>query len=343
MGNMKTGKLNLTERSSWQKFQHILTSFVSDYIALVAPERTKFRFEQQSLSLTFVLIKTNSDRLLVNQFTHSLEQFLARLELVGVRQIELDFVAANAEEVSFQHRFEIEFISPSAIQTSSQPGAKSLSRNARGKNIQRRSIPGRSIAAARNWLSSSQLRQNLKNASNLLVRDPKGALIDTGSYAKEKFVTAIDWVDTFPWENWKDSIVESQKRRHSRNLVKALVEDFLILCVLIVSLLWGVNAISFASVDIATMPAAHFDSEIGAQKYRCGILPGVNKRNYLCLGRAMSYKQVASILGGDGQPLGNSPSYGKEGLVLSWKTWNGGSLNATFAGDRLVARAYENI
>lgn len=342
---MKTGKLNLAERASWQKFQHILTSFVSDYIALVAPERTKFRFEQQSLFLTFVLIKTNSDRNLVNQFTHSLEQFLARLELVGVRQIELDFVATNAEEVSlFQHRAEIEFISPSAIQVNSQPGIKSLSSSARGKNIKRRGIPGSSIAtSARNWLSSPKLRQNFRNASNLIVRDPKGALLDTGSFAKEKFVTVINWVDTFPWLSWKNSVIEGQKRRHARNLFKALVEDFLILSALVISLLWGVNAISFASIDIATMPVAHYDNEIGTQKYRCGILPGVNKRNYLCLGRAMSYKQVASILGGDGQPLGNSPSYGKEGVVLSWKTWNGGSLNATFAGDRLVARAYENI
>jgi hypothetical protein len=349
---MKTGKLNLADRQSWQKFQHILTSFVSDYIALVAPERTKFRFEQQSLSLTFVLIKTNSDRASVNQFTHSLEQFIAKLELIGVRQIVLDFAATNAEDTSlFQHRFEIEFISPSAIQASSKNSiknsSKSLSRNSRvagNGNIKRRRIPGGSVAsAAKNWLTSSQLRQNFQNASKLVIRDPKGALLDLGGFGKEKFVTAINWVDTFPWESWKSSVIEAQKRRHSRNLFKALAEDFLILIALVITLLWGMNAISFASIDIAKMPDTHYDSSIGEKKYRCGFLPGVNKRNYLCLSRNMSYKQVASILGGDGQPMSTSPDYGKQGVILNWKTWNGGSLNATFAGDRLVARAYQKI
>jgi hypothetical protein len=346
---MKTGKLNLADRQSWQKFQHILTSFVSDYIALVAPERTKFRFEQQSLSLTFVLIKTNSDRASVNQFTHSLEQFLAKLELIGVRQIVLDFAATNAEDVSlFQHQFEIEFISPNAIQSSTQTGSsKSMVRNSRvtgNGNIKRRRIPGGSVAsAAKSWLTSSQLRQNFQNASKLIIRDPKGALLDLGSFGKEKFVTAINWVDTFPWESWKSSVIEAQKRRHSRNLFKALIEDFLLLTTLVISLLWGMNAISFASIDIAKMPATHYDSSIGEKKYRCGFLPGVNKRNYLCLARNMSYKQVASILGGDGQPMSTSPDYGKQAVILNWKTWNGGSLNATFAGDRLVARAYQNI
>ncbi|MDX1978481.1 MAG: hypothetical protein SFT94_12485 [Pseudanabaenaceae cyanobacterium bins.68] len=337
---MKTGKLNLADRQSWSKFQHILTSFASDYIALVAPERTKFTLEQQSLVLTFSLIKSQGSRADLNQFTYNLEQFVAKLELIGISEVRLHFVSAGeVPSLLFEHRFAIDLIAPSSLAVRGGSLAKTP------KN-QRRSLGrsvGRSLGQTFGKLSGVQIRRVAQATSALVVRDPKGTLVQVGTYAKQNFVAAIDWVDNFPWETWKNSILEAQKRRHARNLVKALIEDALILAALLISLLWGMNSISFASVDVATMPVAHFDRAVGEQKYRCGLLPGVNKRNYLCLARNMSYKQVSSILGGDGKPVGLNPEYGKQAVTITWKTWTGGSLNAIFAGDRLVARAYQNI
>lgn len=332
---MKTGKLNLADRQSWSKFQHILTSFASDYIALVAPELTKFKLEQQVLILTFSLIKSQSDRANLNQFTHQLEQFVAKLELIGISEVRLQFVnRAEVPILLLEHQFAVDFIAPSALQVTTSSLVKSK---------KPRSSLGKALGQSFGKLSGAKIRTVAQTTSALVARDPKGSLVKVGDFAKHNFIAAINWVDTFPWENWKNSVIAAQKRRHARNLVKALIEDALILAALLISLFWGMNLISFASIDIATMPAAHYDRSIGEQKYRCGLLPGVNKRNYLCLARNMSYKQVSSILGGSGQPLGLNPEYGQQAVTITWKTWTGGSLNAVFAGDRLVARAYQNI
>jgi hypothetical protein len=64
----------------------------------------------------------------------------------------------------------------------------------------------------------------------------------------------------------------------------------------------------------------------------------------------MSYRQVTSILGKDGKPLGidhkfgscEKPSMKACGVII---TWNNGkqNLNATFNKDRLIAKAWRDM
>jgi hypothetical protein len=89
------------------------------------------------------------------------------------------------------------------------------------------------------------------------------------------------------------------------------------------------------------MPQRHFDNNITNVQYRCGN-PAISLKNYVCLGRGMCYDQVASILGGEGKPMGIDPNYGDRAVVISW-TGKEMSMNATFVDDKLVTRAYRQL
>jgi hypothetical protein len=343
---MKAVRLNLEDRQSWQKLQHVLTSFVSDYIDLVAPEQTEFKFEQQTLSLAFTLISSSADSERANYFTQNLERFLSRLQLLGVRRIEFEFYAVGADAPVMTHGFDIAFIPALAPQPVSNaivrsktnknslvPTGRTVNRQAgRGGNLVRR---------VRGWLTNPQLWQNLQTGSKIAVRDPKRFLEATKTAAIAKFSSAITWVDTFPWEAWTQSKVQWQQRRHSRNLFKALVEDFIALALVVLALFWITDFLSGPTINLALMPAQHYDANFDPTKYRCGN-PGLSLKNYVCLQKEMSYPQVASILGGDGKSLGIDRKYGDRAVIISWT--NGDmSMNATFVEDKLVSRAYRKL
>lgn len=356
---MKAVRLNLENRQSWQKFQHILTSFVSDYIDLVAPEQSQFRFEQQILSLTFTLISASPDRDRANYFTQKIESFLSRLQLLGVRSVALEFFAANGEDLPvFTYGFEVAFIpapqsttESSIVRSSTQTIVRRTTQTTGGGSLFR---------AIGNWLANFELLQNLRGVSRFAIRDPKQTLVNVKDAAFNQFSTAISWVDTFPWEDWFKAKLEWQKRRHNRNLFKALFEDFVLIGLLIFALFWTTDFLSGPTVNLAALPPQHYDSRLDSPNYRCGN-PGINRKNYACLTRGMSYRQVASILGTDGKPLGIDPKFGQSiedirrnakatekidaaqvAVIVSWSNGNG-NLNATFRNDALVAKAYSNL
>ena len=363
---MKAVKLNLEDRQSWQKFQHILTSFASDYIDLVAPEQTEFRFEQQALSIAFTLITATPDRERANFFTQNLENFLTRLNLIGVRRVELEFFAASAIERSqpiFRGGFEITFIQPE-VQSPQDRKTGSIVRQS-GKLVTRKSNrrPGalaRSFDRVKGWLTSPQLLQNLQGASRLAARDPKGFLVATKDTVGEKFALALTWVDTFPWEAWFKAKLQWQSRRHKRNLLKALFEDFIFAAILVMLLFWGAEFLSGPTLNLANLPTQHYSDSMDAPRYRCGN-PGLTKKNYVCLAKGMPYSQVTNILGGEGKPMAIDTKFGlnssqieqqikKDGKMNSDDiavivSWSSGDMvmNATFKGDRLIAKGMRGL
>jgi hypothetical protein len=353
---MKTVRLNLEDRQSWQKFQHVLTSFASDYIDLVAAEQTEFKFEQQTLTLAFTLIAVPPDQDRANYFTRNLENFLRRLQLVGVRQIELDFFALGESAPVMTHSFEVAFIAPELTQTGSaiaRPTANLAPSNGGGL-----------FRSVRGWLASPELVRNLRRTGKLAIRDPKRLLIGAKDAIVLKGSEAIAWVDTFPWETWFQAKVEWQKRRHKRNLVKAIIEDVIFGVILLIALWWGADFLSGPTLNLAQLPAQHFDSNFANPKYRCGN-PGVTPKNYVCLAHGMSYAQVSSILGSDGKPMGIANQYSDSSVLASLKkggnldtqnlltnqklavivSWRNGNvnLNATFRDDKLVSKAINSL
>jgi hypothetical protein len=350
---MKTVRLNLEDRQSWQKFQHVLTSFASDYIDLVAAEQTAFKFEQQNLSLAFTLIAVPLDRERANYFTKNLESFLKRLQLVGVRQIELDFFAIGESIPTLNHKFEVTFIPPTPTDSAiASPNTAKLAPSTKGGGL------FRALRSARGWLASPELAQNLRSAGKLAARDPKRLLIGAKDAIVLKGSEALAWVDTFPWESWFQAKLEWQKRRHKRSLVKAVIEDVIFGILLIAALWFAADFLSGPTLNLAQIPAQHYDSRFAGPKYKCGN-PGVSVKNYVCLAHGMSYAQVTSILGSDGKPLGISRPFSDSSVlanmqkggdtqnlinnqnlavIIGWQ--NGGvSMNATFRNDKLVAKA----
>ena len=337
---MKTVKLNLEDRLSWQKFQHVLTSFASDYIDLLAPEQTLFKLDQQTLRLSFALISNYSDsledvsrRTRANVFTQNLEAFLARLPLVEVRRVELELIDLNNDETLLARGFDLNLVPATTSEIATQ--SKSVEKSA----IVVRRLSGL-VHRAKVWLTSPEVQQNISSTSKLAIRNPKTFLAATGNLAKENFVTAINWVDTFPWEDWAKSTVAKQKRRHDRNLFKALVEDFLLLALLVFLSITAVDMLSVPAVNLANLPS-HYDQALDTPASRCGWA-GLNKKNYVCLSRGMSYRQVVNILGTEGKPLGFDQTFGDKAVIVSWQNAEQ-AMNVTFREDSLVAKAYRDL
>ncbi len=348
---MKTVKLNLQEEAARQKLRQIAVGFLTDRLEAIAPERTRFQFDRQTLSLTVYALEEATAAQLEST-AEALQEFLSRLPLVGVRHIELEFLAADEVTILRQQTFAIAYEAPvAAIARPERPG-QTLRRRGR--------YPGSALVArARHWLTTPETWQQAGRLGTRTLRDPKGALVQTGAFLQEKFRETLDWIDTFPWAERYQQLWEAQRRRHRRNYVKALIEDLAVFLVVALMLLSGINAISMAPINVARLPAGNYDATLSSQRYRCAFLPGVNKNNYLCLSQGMGYRQVASILGGEGKPMvaalpprplsdfarTNAPSpqkpdnIQKQPVVVSWSQGNF-TINATFAGDRLIHKAY---
>jgi hypothetical protein len=362
---MKAVKLNLEDRQSWQKFQHVLTSFASDYIDLVAPEQTEFRFEQQTLFLTFALITASPDRERANFFTQNLESFLIRLKLIGVRRVELEFLATG-ETPLFSGGFDVTYIKPELIQDSQSAIARRPNQAiARTKAPGRQGRTGalaRGFNRIKGWLTNPALLQNIQGSGRLAARDPKGFLVAAKDNVGEKFGLALTWVDTFPWEAWFKAKLQWQERRHKRNLIKAIFEDFIFAAILVLLLFWGSEFLSGPTINLAKLPAQHYTDSMDGPKYRCGNA-GLTRKNYVCLSKGMSYGEVAGILGGEGRPLAIDTKFGldsdrinqqikKDGkfnseevaVIVIWSDPNNKmTMNATFKGDKLVAKAMRDL
>ncbi|NJK59449.1 MAG: hypothetical protein HC918_03220 [Oscillatoriales cyanobacterium SM2_1_8] len=346
---MKTVKLNLQEEAARQKLRQIAVGFLTDRLEAIAPERTRFQFDRQTLSLTvYALEGTTPDQLAA--IAEALQDFLTRLPLVGVRGIELEFLASDEVTVLGQREFAVAYEAPVAA----------IARPARsGQTARRRgSYPGSALVAqARHWLSRPETWQQAGRLGTRTVRDPRGALVQTGQFLQVKFGETLDWIDTFPWADRYQQLLADQRRRHRRHFAKALVEDLLVFLVAALFLLSGIQAISLNPIQASRLPAGNHDTILSSQRYRCAFLPGVNKTNYLCLSQGMGYRQVSGILGGEGQPMvaptavrpladfarpqaQAAPEPRKQQPVVV--SWSQGSLtiNATFAGDRLIRKAY---
>jgi len=340
---MKTVKLNLEDKLSWQKFQHVLTSFTSDYIDLVAPEQTLFKLDQQTLRLSFVLINEYSDsvrddyrRTKANIFTQNLEAFLGRLPLVEVGRVELELIDPSNDEAILTTGFNFNYVS--AATSAIAPRQKSLAYNL---VFQKSSLVlSNLVDRAKNWITKPEVQQNIQKTGKLAIRSPKTFLATTGNFAKQNFITTINWVDTFAWEEWAKNRVTQQKRRHDRNLFKALVEDFFVLALIVFLSITAVNFLSVPTVNLANVPS-HYDRALDTPNSRCDWA-GLTKKNYVCLSRGMSYRQVVSILGGEGTPLGFDKRFGDKAVIVSWQRGEG-AMNITFREDYLVAKAYRDL
>ncbi|TYQ31247.1 MULTISPECIES: hypothetical protein [unclassified Pseudanabaena] len=341
---MKAVRLNLEDRQAWQKLQHVLTSLASDYMDLVAAEQTELKFEQQVLSIAFTLITSDANRDRLNEFTQNIDRYFNRLQLVGVRRIEWEFyVIGEAVPLLAQGR-DIPFIaapkplpSNALVRDSRQP-----SRSAQSSPLARGKFKaGNLVRRFRGWLVNPKTIQAARTASRLTIRDPKGALAAIGTSAIAKFNDTIQWVDTFPWETWTKEKAQQIKRRHQRNLVRAVIEDVLILGVMLIALYWLTEVLSGPSINLALMPKQHHDTNITNVQYRCGN-PAISLKNYICLGRGMSYDQVASILGSEGKPLGIDHNVSDRAVIVSWSSGEM-NMNVTFLDDKLVSRAYRQF
>jgi hypothetical protein len=343
---MKAVRLNLEDRQAWKKLQHVLTSLASDYMDLVAAEQTEFKFEQQVLSIAFTLISTNSDRDRLNEFTQNIDRYFNRIQLVGVRRIEWEFYAiGEAVPVLTQGR-DIPFVAapPPLPQTAlvKTNNKRSLVRNAQDKSLAKgRFKAGNLVRRLRGWLLDPKTIAAAQRTSRITIRDPRGALEIVRTTAIAKFNETIQWVDTFPWETWTKEKAQQIKRRHQRNLVRSVIEDVLVFGVLLMCLWWLTEVLSGPTINLALMPARHFDNNITNVQYRCGN-PAISLKNYVCLGRGMRYDQVASILGSEGKPMGIDHNYGDRAVVIGW-TGKDMSMNATFVDDKLVTRAYRQL
>jgi hypothetical protein len=287
--------LNLQDRQAWQKFRHILTSFVSDYIDLVAPEQTEARLEQSSLLLSFTLISVNPERDRANQFTQDLEAFLRRLKLAGVNRANLEFFASDEQAPSLQGSFELPYLEP-VVTAEPASSAAIVKREAEdeaivaprdragrsGTKVNRRAGKGGSLVRRmQGWLTNPELRQTASTTGKLAVRDPKRLLVNTKDAAIVKFTETINWIDTFAWEDWFAAKAQWQRRRHRRNIAKALFEDFIVLGVLALALVWLHGQLAGPTMNLALLAPQHYDSSLDSPNYRCGS-PGVNKKNYVC-------------------------------------------------------------
>ncbi|MGQ9866829.1 MAG: hypothetical protein ACUVSQ_11215 [Pseudanabaenaceae cyanobacterium] len=348
---MKTVKLNLQEEAARQKLRQIAVGFLTDRLEAIAPERTRFQFDRQTLSLTVYALEEATAPQLAT-IAEALQEFFGRLPLVGVRHIELEFLAADEVTILWQQAFAIAYEAPVAAIARPEPQGPTIR--------QRRTYPGSALVArVRHWLTTPATWQQAGRLGTRTVRDPKGALVQTGAFLQEKFRETLDWIDTFPWAERYHQLWEAQRRRHRRNYIKALIEDLAVFAVVALVILSGLNAISMAPINAARLPAGNHDTILSSQRYRCAFLPGVNKTNYLCLSQGMGYRQVASILGGEGQPMvaatpvrpltafasaqasvpRDNIDPQKQPVVVSWSQGNF-TINATFAGDRLIRKAY---
>ena len=343
---MKAVRLNLEDRQAWKKLQHVLTSLASDYMDLVAAEQTEFKFEQQVLSIAFTLISTNSDRDRLNEFTQNIDRYFNRIQLVGVRRIEWEFYPiGEAVPVLTQGR-DIPFVAAPAPlpQTAlvKVNNKRSLAPNSQDSALAKgRFKAGNLVRRLRGWLLDPKTIAAAQKTSRITIRDPRGALEIVRTTAIAKFNDTIQWVDTFPWETWTKEKAQQIKRRHQRNLVRAVIEDVLVFGVLLICLWWLTEALSGPTINLALMPARHFDNTITNVEYRCGN-PAISLKNYVCLGRGMRYDQVANILGGEGKPMGIDHNYGDRAVIISW-TGKDMSMNVTFVDDKLVTRAYRQL
>lgn len=343
---MKAVRLNLEDRQAWQKLQHVLTSLASDYMDIVAAEQTEFKFEQQVLSIAFTLIEANSDRDRINEFTQNIDRYFNRLQLVSVRRIEWEFYIIGEDVPVLAQGRDIPLIAaPAPLPQSAlvrKEDRQSLTRNTpQGAISKGRFKVGNLVRRLRGWLLDPRTIAAARITSRITIRDPKGALEAIRTNAIAKFNDTIEWVDTFPWETWTKEKAEQIKRRHQRNLVRAVIEDVIVLGVVLICLYWLTEALSGPTINLALLPPRHYDNNITNVQYRCGN-PGVTLKNYVCLGRGMRYDQVSSILGGEGRPLGIDHKYGDRAVIVSWSN-NDLSMNATFVDDKLVSRAYRQL
>jgi hypothetical protein len=343
---MKAERLNLEDRQAWQKLQHVLTSLASDYMDLVAAEQTEFKFEQQVLSIAFTLIASDVDRDRLNEFTQNIDRYFNRLQLIGVRRIEWEFYVIGEAATFLTQGRDIRLIAaPAPLPQNAL--ARNDSRRTPVRNVKASSLAkgkskvGNIVRRFRGWLTDPKTLQAARIASRITIRDPRGALDAVRINAISKFNDTIQWVDTFPWETWTKEKAQQIKRRHQRNLFRAVIEDILILGVMLIALYWLTEALSGPSINLALMPKRHHDTNITDVQYRCGN-PAVSLKNYICLGKGMRYNQVASILGNEGKPLGIDHNFGDRAVVISW-TSSDLSMNATFVDDKLVSRAYRQI
>ncbi|MFM7885190.1 MAG: hypothetical protein ACKPCM_00515, partial [Pseudanabaena sp.] len=319
---MKAVRLNLEDRQVWQKLQHVLTSFASDYMDLVAAEQTEFKFEQQVLSIAFTLIAANVNRDRLNEFTQSIDRYFNRLQLVEVRRIEWEFYIIGEDIPVLRQGRDIPLITApvplpkSAIARTED--RQSLTRNApQGAFAKSRFKVDNLVRSLRGWLLDPKTIAAARTTSRITIRDPKRALEAIRTNAIAKFNDTIQWVDTFPWETWTKEKAQQIKRRHQRNLIRAVIEDVLLLGVLLMCLYWLTEVLSGPTINLALLPQRHYDNNITDVQYRCGN-PGVTLKNYVCLGRGMGYDQVSSILGGEGKPLGIDHKYGDRAVIVSW-------------------------
>ncbi len=341
---MKAVRLNLEDRQAWQKFQHVLTSLASDYMDLVAAEQTEFKFEQQVLSIAFTLFAPNSDRDRLNEFTQNLDRYFHRLQLVGVRRIEWEFYTIGESVPVLSQGRDIPLIAapkplPNNAIARNQP-KRSLVRNANQSSLAKGKVSDL-VRQLRGWLADPKTLAAARVSSRIAIRDPRGALEAVRTTAIAKFNDTIQWVDTFPWEVWTKEKAQQIKRRHQRNLVRSIVEDVLILGVMLIGLLWLIDSLAGPKFNLALLPQQHHDTNMTNVQYRCSN-PAVSLKNYVCLGKGMRYDQVASILGGEGKPLGIDHKFGDRAVIVSWKSADL-TMNATFVDDQLVSRAYRQL
>jgi hypothetical protein len=343
---MKAVRLNLEDRQAWQKLQHVLTSLASDYMDLVAAEQTEFKFEQQVLSIAFTLIHSEANRDRLNEFTQNIDRYFNRLQLIGVRRIEWEFYVIGEATPFLAQGRDIRLVeapAPLPKESLALNNARRLpARNPNASSLAKgKSKVGNLVRRFRGWLVDAKTIQAARTASRITIRDPRGALDAVRINAIAKFNDTIRWVDTFPWETWTKEKTQQIKRRHQRNLVRAVIEDVLILGVVLIALYWLTEVLSGPTINIALMPQRHHDTNITNVQYRCGN-PAINLKNYVCLGRGMRYDQVASILGSQGKPLGIDHNFGDRAVVVSW-AGSDLSMNVTFVDDKLVSRAYRQL
>ena len=342
---MKAVRLNLEDRQAWQKLQHVLTSLASDYMDLVAAEQTEFKFEQKVLSIAFTLIASNSDRDRLNEFTQNIDRYFNRLQLVGVQRIEWEFyMIGEAVPVLAQGRDIPLIAAPAPLPQNAlaRDAQRSPVRNAKENSLAKGKFKASNLVRRiRGWLVDPKTLESARTTSRIVIRDPRGALDAVRTTAIAKFNDTIQWVDTFPWETWTKEKSQQIKRRHQRNLVRAVIEDVLILGVMLIAAFWLVESLSAPSFNLALLPKQHQDTNMTNVQYRCGN-PAVSLKNYVCLGKGMRYDQVASILGSEGKPLGIDRKFGDRAVIISW-TSSDLSMNATFVNDQLVSRAYRQL
>jgi len=81
----------------------------------------------------------------------------------------------------------------------------------------------------------------------------------------------------------------------------------------------------------------------------CGDIGGakkVTKANYNEIQEGMSYAQVVSIIGSEGEEMASNKMDGVPGVMpsistkmYSWKNFDGSNMNAMFQNDRLIQKA----